>query len=60
MGARLFDQRDVGAAGPTERITEAGDELDPTGTAADHDHAMEVVARRGLGHRLIRRRIRHG
>ena len=60
MGARLFDQGDVGAAGPAERIAEAGDELDPTGTAADHDDAMEVGVRRGLRHRLIRRRTRHG
>ena len=45
---------------PAERIAEAGDELEPAGTAADHDDAMEVGVRRGLGHRLIRRRTRHG
>ena len=60
MGARLVDERDLGAVAPAELIAEASDELEPAGAAADHDDAVEVAARRGFRRQSIRRRARHG
>jgi hypothetical protein len=41
MGARLVDERDLGAMTPPELVAEASDELEPAGAAADHDDAVE-------------------
>src|SRR5208282_107746 len=44
MGARLVDERDLGAAAPAEAVAEARRELEPAGTAAHDDDAVTLAA----------------
>ncbi len=60
MGARLLDQRDVGAAVPAQRIAEPGDEFEPPGASAHDDDAMQAGARHSHNRPGVRRRDRHG
>jgi hypothetical protein len=54
MGARLFDKRDIRKTMPPEAVAETCDELQPAGTAADYDDAVEVRARTGRSRRSVR------
>ena len=59
MGARLVDERDLGAVAAPELIAEASDELEPAGAAADHDDTVERSGWFGRNGRLAGGRDRH-
>jgi hypothetical protein len=60
MGARLFHQRNVGAAAPAQPIAQPGDQFEPTGPTPDDDDPMELAARGSRNRRRLYRGDRHG
>ena len=56
MGARLVDERDLGAPAPAQAVAEARRELEPAGAAAHDDDAVALAAEapgRGIGHGML-------
>ncbi len=51
MRVGLVDERDLGLAAAAERVAEARDQLEATGTAADDNDAMQLSAR--LSHAIL-------